>query len=160
MTLFYNPSTSNVYPITYMKSVVEVEINRPQKEAAELYADPRNNLKWMHDIARYEPLSGEQGMPGSTYRLVPKEGDRIFVATVLERNLPEELKLHLESSDVDVEVRGTFSSLSPTRTKLITEQVYTFKDAVEETISPSVKEDIKAAHRRHIEDFKRFVESH
>lgn len=141
-----------------MKSIVEVEINLPQKEAAELYADPRNNLKWMHDIARYEPLSGEEGMPGSTYRLEPKEGEMIFVATVVERSLPDELKLHLEASDVDVEVRGTFSSLSPTRTKLISEQVFTFKGAEKETVSPSVKEDIKAAHRRHMEDFKRFAE--
>jgi hypothetical protein len=141
-----------------MKSIVEIEINRPQEEVAELYADPRNNLKWMHDIARYEPLSGEQGKPGSSYRLVPKEGDMIFVATVVERNLPDELKLHLEASDVDVEVRGIFSSLSPTRTKLISEQVFTFKRAEEETVGPSVKEDIKAAHRRHMEDFKRFAE--
>jgi hypothetical protein len=143
-----------------MKSIVQVEINIPQKEAAELYADPRNNLKWMHDIARYEPLSGEQGLPGSTYRLVPKHGDMIFVATVIERNLPDELKLHLEASDVHVQVRGTFSSLSPTRTKLINEQVFTFKGEGEGTFSPSVKKDIKAAHRRHMEDFKRFAESH
>jgi hypothetical protein len=143
-----------------MKSIVEVEINRPQKEAAELYADPRNNLKWMHDIARYEPLHGEQGMPGSTYRLVPTEGDMIFVATVVERNLPDELKLHLRASDVDVEVSGRFSSLSPTRTKLISEQVFTFKAGGDETVSPSVKKDIKSAHRRHMEDFKRFAEDH
>jgi hypothetical protein len=142
-----------------MKSKVEVVINRPQKEAAELYADPRNNPKWMHDIARYEPVSGEQGMPGSTYRLVPKEGDRMFVATVVERNLPDELKLQLQSSDVDVDVRGTFSRLSPTRTKFIAEQVFTFKDGEEEEVSPSVKDGIKAAHRRHIEDFKRFAEN-
>ena len=143
-----------------MKSIVQVEINIPQKETAELYADPRNNLKWMHDIARYEPLSGEQGMPGSTYRLVPKEGDMIFVATVIERNLPDELKLHLEAADVDVEVRGTFSSLSPARTKLINEQVFTFKGEGEGAVSASVKEDIKAAHRRHMEDFKHFAENH
>jgi hypothetical protein len=142
-----------------MKSVVEVEINTPQKEAAELYSDPRNNPKWMHDIARYEPLSGEEGMPSSTYRLVPKEGDMIFVATVVERNLPDQLKLHLETSDVDVDVKGTFSSLSPTRTKLISEQVFTFQRADDETVSSSVKEDIKAAHRRHMEDFKRFAEN-
>ena len=143
-----------------MKSIVEVEIDVPQREAAELYADPRNNLKWMHDIARYEPLSGEEGMPGSTYRLVPKEGDMIFVATVVERNLPDELKLHLHASDVDVEVKGTFSSLSPTRTKLISEQVFTFNDGGDEAVSPSVEKDIKAAHRRHIEDFKTFAENH
>ena len=142
-----------------MKSIVEIEINRPQKEAAELYADPRHTLEWMHDIARYEPLSGEPGIPGSTYRLVPKEGDMIFVAMVVERNLPNELKLHLEASDVDVDITGTFSSISPTRTKLISEEVFTFKGAEEETVSPSVKDDIKAAHRRHMEDFKHFAEN-
>ena len=143
-----------------MKSVVEVEINLPQKEAAELYADPRLNSTWMHDIARYEPLSGEEGMSGSTYRLVPKEGDMIFIATVVERNLPDELRLHLEAFEVEVEVRGTFISLSPIRTKFISEEVFTFKGADEETVSPSVKEDIKAAHRQHIKDFKRFAENH
>ncbi|HEU0296080.1 MAG TPA: SRPBCC family protein [Anaerolineales bacterium] len=142
-----------------MKSMVEVEINKSQGESAELYADPRNNLKWMHDIARYEPLSGKEGMPGSTYRLVPKEGDMIFLATVVERNLPDELKLHLEGSDADVDVKGTFRSLSPTRTKLISEEVFTFKGGGDETLSPSVKEDIQAAHRRHIEDFKSFAEN-
>ena len=142
-----------------MKSIVEVEINLPQKEAAELYADPRNNPKWMHDIVQYEPLSGEEGMPGSTYRLVPKEGDMIFVATVVERNLPDELRLHLEASDVEVEVRGIFISLSPTSTKLISEEVFTFKGADDETISSSVKDDIKAAHCRQIKDFKRFAEN-
>jgi hypothetical protein len=142
-----------------MKSMVEVEINRPQEEAASLYADPRNNPKWMHDIARYEPLSGKEGLPGATYRLVPKEGDMVFVVTVMERNLPDELKLHLEGSNVDVDVQGTFRRLSPTRTKLISEEVFTFKAGADEAVSSSVKEDIQAAHRRHMEDFKRFAES-
>ena len=142
-----------------MKSIVEVEINKPQIETAELYADPRNNVKWMDDVARYEPLSGEEGMPGSTYRLMPKAGDTIFVATVVERNLPDQLKLRFEASDVAVDITGTFTSLSPTKTKFISEEVFSFKGADEESVNPSVKEDIKAAHRRHIEDFKHFAEN-
>jgi hypothetical protein len=38
--------------------------------------------------------------------------------------------------------------------------VFTFKGVEAETVSPSVKDDIKTAHRRHIEDFKRFAEKH
>jgi hypothetical protein len=91
---------------------------------------------------------------------VPKEGEMIFVATVVERNLPDELRLHLEAADVDVEGRGTFFSLSPTRTKFISEEVFTFKGAEAETVSPAVENDIKTAHRRHIEDFKRFAENY
>jgi hypothetical protein len=137
-----------------MKSIVEVEINTSQKEAAALYADPHNNLKWRHDIACYESLSGEKSMPGSTYRLVPKQENMIFIATVIERKLPDELKLHLKALDVDVDVRGTFRSLPPSRTKLISEQIFTFNDADDETVSPSVKE------RRDMEGFKSFAENH
>jgi hypothetical protein len=44
--------------------------------------------------------------------------------------------LHLEASEVEVEVKGTFISLSPIRTKFISEEVFTFKGADEETVSP------------------------
>jgi hypothetical protein len=55
---------------------------------AALWADPRNNVKWMNDIDRIEPISGELGMPGSKYRLVPKKEGMEFVATVISRDLP------------------------------------------------------------------------
>lgn len=141
-----------------MKSVVEVEIDKPLERVAELFADPGNNPKWMHDLARYEPLSGDQGMPGSTYRLVPKEGDRIFVGTVIERNLPIELRLNLEGSTVDVAIKGTFSPLSSGRTKLVSEEIFTFKGANNETVSVATQDAIRSAHRRHINDFKIFAE--
>lgn len=141
-----------------MKSVVEVEIDMPLQVVAELFADPRNNPKWMHDLKCYEPVSGVQGMPGSTYRLVPKAGDMIFLATVVERNLPNELRVNLEASTVDVAITGTLIRLSPTRTKLISEEEFTFKGSDNATVSSSVKDAIKTAHRRHIEDFKRFAE--
>jgi hypothetical protein len=143
-----------------MKSVVEVEINVPQQELAELFADPRNNPKWMHDLERYEPLSGEQGMAGSTYRLLPKKRDMVFLATVVERNLPNEFRLNLKASDVDVAITHKLTALSPTKTKLISEEVFTFKGQDNATVSSAVKDAIKAAHRRHMEDFKSFAESH
>jgi hypothetical protein len=143
-----------------MKSVVEVEINVPQQELADLFVDPRNNPRWMHDLERYEPLSGEQGMPGSTYRLVPKKGDMFFLATVVERNLPNEFRLNLKASDVDVAIADKLIALSPTKTKLISEEVFTFKGQDDAAVSSAVKDAIKAAHRRHMEDFKSFAESH
>jgi hypothetical protein len=49
-----------------MKSTVELDINAPQAQLAELFADPRNNTGWMDDVERIEPVSGELGEPGST----------------------------------------------------------------------------------------------
>src|SRR6185503_577474 len=104
-----------------MKSIVEVEIDMPLQAVAELFADPRNNPKWMHDLKSFEPVSGEPGLPGSTYRLVPKAGDMIFLATVVERNLPHKLSVHLNASTVDVAMTARMATLSPMRTKLISE---------------------------------------
>jgi hypothetical protein len=58
-----------------MKSVVEFDIQAPHDKVAALFADPGNNLKWMHDLDRCEPMTGSPGMPGSTYRMVPKKGE-------------------------------------------------------------------------------------
>ncbi len=141
-----------------MKSIVEMQINVPQQQLAELFADPGNNPKWMPDLDRYEPVSGEQGMPGSTYRLVPKKGKMVFLATVVSRNIPHELRLVLEASNVRVSITGKLIAVSATRTKLISEEVFTFKGLFNTIFGFFAHNAIKAAHRGHIEEFKRFAE--
>ena len=41
-----------------MKSLVELEIDAPQADVAELFTDPRMNVDWMDDIARIEAVGG------------------------------------------------------------------------------------------------------
>jgi hypothetical protein len=142
-----------------MKSVIELEIDVPQARLAELYADPANNIKWMDDLKRYEPISGEPGMPFSTYRVVPKKGKMVFVATVIARNLPNELLLSLDAANVTVSVKGTFVALSAARTRLLSEEVFRFKGLFNKVFGFLVQRTIKNAHRRHMEAFKRFAEA-
>jgi len=141
-----------------MKSTVEIDINAPREKVAALHADPLNNTKWMLDLERYEPTSGNQGMPGSTYRLVPKSGDMIFDVTVIKRDLPNELELKMKAPDVDVAVHAKLIALSPTTTKLISEEEFIFNG---KTAAPdiTVEQAIKSAHRQHMTDFKDFAES-
>ena len=141
-----------------MKSVVELEINVPQERVASLFTDPRNSTKWMDDLDRYEPMSGEPGMPGSTYRLVPKKGKMVFLATVISRKLPNEARLNLDASNVAVSVTGTFVPLSPNRTRLISEEVFSFKGPFNKLFGFFVQRTIRNTHRRHMEAFKRFAE--
>jgi hypothetical protein len=103
-------------------------------------------------------VSGEQGMPGSTYRLVPKTGKMIFLATVVARNMPHELRLILEASNVRVFITGKLIAVSAARTKLISEEVFTFKGLFNTIFGFFAQNAIKAAHRSHIEEFKRFAE--
>ena len=145
-----------------MKSVFETEINMPQQQLAELFANPGNNGKWMDDLGSYEPISGEPGMPGSKYRLVQKNGntEMAFIATMTARNLPYELKLTLEAPNVTVSITGKFVALAPEKTRLISEEVFTFSGLLNKIFGFVVQKDIKAAHHRHMESFKRFAENY
>ena len=142
-----------------MKSTISVEISRPQAQVAELFSDPGNATRWMHDVDRIEVISGELGQPGSKYRLVPKKGSMEFVATVLARDLPHQVRLSLDSPGVDVAVTGTFKVLSPTKTLLVSQEVFGFKGAVSRVFGFLARFAIRKAHRRHMEAFKRFAET-
>jgi len=142
-----------------VKSIVDLEINVPQQELFKLFADPRNNPKWMHDLDRYEPVSGEEGMPGSIYRLVPKKGNMVFLATVLDRNPPNELRLNLEASVANVAIAASLIALSPTKTRLISEEVFTLKGFLNRLLGPLfARNAMKTAHRNHMVDLKSFAE--
>lgn len=142
-----------------MKSTITVEINRPQAQVAELFSNPRHSTRWMHDVDRIEVVSGELGMPGSKYRLVPKKGNMVFVATVLSRDLPNQVRLSLDSSSVVVSVTGSFKVLSPTKTLLVSQEVFRFKGVVSTIFGFLARFAIRKAHRRHLEAFKAFAET-
>ena len=140
-----------------MKDTVVVRINGPLERVAELLADPSKNTSWMDDLERYEPLSGEQGMPGSTYRLIPRKGSLVFTATVVERKLPRELRLRLEASSVAVDVYATLSTLANGQTRLVSEEEFEFK-GLAKLFSVFARPAIRKAHRQHMEAFKQFAE--
>lgn len=141
-----------------MKSVVELDINIPQAELAELFADPRTVIQWMSGLEKYEPISGSPGMPGSVYRLVPKRGTFFFVATVVSRDLPHEVKLHLDSKNVTVSIAGRFFKLTEETSKLVSEEEFTFKGAFARLASFFAINAIKRAHRTQMLSFKAFAE--
>ena len=142
-----------------MRHVVRLNVGEPQERVAALYSDPRNNPKWMHDVDRCEPLSGEPGAIGSTYRLVPREGQLEFVGTVVSRRLPSEVKLLLDAPSLSVAVTATFEALPGDRTLLVSEQHYTFKGWDNKLRGFLARPAIASAHKRHMAAFRTFAES-
>ncbi|MGZ6143608.1 MAG: SRPBCC family protein [Myxococcales bacterium] len=141
-----------------MRSVYEGEIAVPKERLAALYSSPDNNAKWMDDLDRCEPISGDLGSVGSTYRFIPKPGGMAFVATVTVRNLPDEVGLILDSPGVRVSVNGKFVALSPTTTRFTSLEEFTFNGLFGRLFGFLATGAIRKAHRRHMEAFKRFAE--
>jgi len=111
----------------------------------------------MTDLDRCEFISGDRGMPGSKYRFVPKKGNMVFVATVLLRDLPNELKLDLESPSVHVLVTAKFFALTPEKTRFISEEIFTFKGLFYKLFGILAACLVRKAHHKHMNDFKQFV---
>ena len=140
-----------------MKSKIVLDIDAPPKKVATLYADPANNTSWMYEVERYEPISGKPGMPGSVYRLIPREGSMEFTATVVSR-LPNELRLRLDAQNVTVDVRGSLTTLPDGRTRFASEEVFTFKGVWNKAYGVLARPAIRKTHKKHIKAFKRFAE--
>ena len=138
-------------------SIVELDIDAPRDLVASLFADPRHSPRWMEDLERYEPISGVPGDEGSTYRLVPKRG-WVFVATVLEKSLPEQLRLRLEDSHCSVAISVTFVALADDRTRLVSAETFEFHGLWNTIVGFVAQTAIRRAHRRHMDAFKRFAE--
>jgi hypothetical protein len=68
--------------------------------------------------------------------------------------------LSLDASSVDVSVTGTFKVLSPTKTLLVSQEVFRFKGVISAIFGFLAQTAIRKAHRRHIEAFKTFAETH
>jgi hypothetical protein len=140
-----------------MRDVVEVEIAAPREVVAERYSDPANSPKWMADLKSYEPISGEQGAVGSTYRLLTTK-DMDFVATVVARDLPNSVELTLDSPGVTVSIDTKFVTLPSGGTRLVSTENFRFKSILGKASGLFARRGIRSAHYQQMEAFKRFVE--
>ena len=139
-----------------MRDVVTIDIDAPLEDVARLFTDPRVSESWMKET-RYEPLSGDQGSSGSKYRLVTKQ--MTFMATVIASDLPHASEILLEAPNVSVRVNGSFAALTPAKTRLTSEELFTFKGLAGKAMSLLARRAIRKAHRDQMESFRRFAES-
>ncbi len=138
-----------------MKDVVTIKIAAPVENVANVFANPEVSEQWMHGV-KYQPISGTPGMPGSQYRLVSK--DLNFTVTVIKRDLPNQFVMSLDDPTVHVLVTGTFKALPDGRTKLTSEEVFTFKDPKRRMFSFLAWPAIHKVHREQMESFKLFMQ--
>jgi hypothetical protein len=140
-----------------MRDVVNIEIDAPVVEVARLFTDPTQSDKWM-DNTHYEPLDGDQGSPGSSYRLTLRDANMTFKVTVLERDAPNLSRLLLEAPNVNIQIRATFVPLGRQKTLLVSDELFKFRGAVNRAFGLLAWRSIRRAHRHQMQSFKRFAE--
>jgi hypothetical protein len=142
-----------------MRSVVELELGASHKQVADLFNDPKTFPEWMDELERCERISGRAGTPGSEFRLVPKSGNLQFIAKLMASDPPYRARLILDADNVSVAVTGIFTPLSERRTRLVSEEIFSFKGVLPSVCGLLARRSIRRVHRRHMESFKRFAES-
>jgi uncharacterized membrane protein len=141
-----------------MRSVAVLEIDAPREEVAARFADPRNSPKWMADLERYEAISGEPGAQGSRYQLVSEHPNLNFMATVVERQLPDRVRLSLDAPSLSVAIEVTFSQLPAGRTRIRSVENFRFKGLFGRAMALFARSSIHSAHLRQMEAFRRYAE--
>ena len=96
-----------------MKYTLSNTINRPMAEVMQKFKDPEGVKHWMEGLTRIEHLSGTHGEVGakSDFYFLHKNKEMKITETILEQNLPRQIKFGYQSGMGYNEVELRFEEL-------------------------------------------------
>jgi hypothetical protein len=143
-----------------IKYTIDIEINKPIAEVLVQFNNSDNLSNWMEGLVSFEHVSGEARQPGAKSKLVFNMGKRTIemIETITVRNLPHEFSGTYEVKGVCNRVKHHFIPLSETITKQVTEHEFQFKGFMK-TVGFVMPGSFKNQSIKHLQDFKKFVES-
>ncbi|MBK8851960.1 MAG: SRPBCC family protein [Saprospiraceae bacterium] len=96
-----------------MKYTLSNTINRPMAEVMQKFKDPEGVKHWMEGLTRIEHLSGTPGEVGakSDFYFLHKNKEMKITETILEQNLPRQIKFGYQSGMGYNEVELRFEEL-------------------------------------------------
>lgn len=142
-----------------MKYSCEVEIDLNIDQVIKLFDNPENLREWQPALLSFEPLSGKPGYPGAKSRLKFKiaNQDIEMIETVTVRNLPHEYSGTYDSKGVFNIVKNSFTALSPTRTRFVSDQEFRFSGFMK-AVGLMMPDLFKNTSRQYLQNFKEFAE--
>ena len=104
-------------------------INKPLAEVVEKFKEPDGVIKWMEGLERIDHISGTPGKKGakSDFYFVHKGKEMKISETILEENLPEQIKFGYQSSMGYNEVEMMFEETPDGNTKQINNSYFELK---------------------------------
>lgn len=112
-----------------MKYTLSNTIDKPLNEVVEKFKDPEGVKHWMKGLERIDHLSGEPGKVGakSDFYFVHKNKEMKISETILEEDLPRQIKFGYQSSMGYNEVEMLFEELPSGGTKQINNSYFELK---------------------------------
>ncbi|HEX9979081.1 MAG TPA: SRPBCC family protein [Flavobacterium sp.] len=143
-----------------MKFTTQIEINKPIDKVVQLFDNPENLQKWMEGLIGFQQFFGVPGHPGAKSKLKFRMGSREIemIETITVRNLPHEFTGTYETNGVFNTVSNRFEKISETSTRYLSESEFHFT-GVMKVIAFLMPRTFKKQSMKHLQDFKKFVES-
>ena len=143
-----------------MRYTVSNIIDKPLAEVIEKFKDPEGAKHWMEGFQRYEHISGTPGEVGgkTDFYFLHKKGEMKISETILEQNLPDQIKFAYQSPMGYNEVEMKFEKLSENRVKQINNSYFKLK-GVMKLMGIFMKGVMKKQSLKYLDGFKHYVEN-
>lgn len=112
-----------------MRYTLSNTINKPLEEVVEKFKDPEGVKHWMEGLQRIEHISGTPGEVGakSDFYFLHKKKEMKISETILEQNLPKQIKFAYQSPMGNNEVEMVFEKLTDHSVKQINNSYFELK---------------------------------
>lgn len=144
-----------------MKFTCTIDINRPQAEVAELFANPDHLKEYQKGFISKELLEGTAGQNDAISKILFKQGKGTMelTETIVNNSLPLEFEAHYHHKHMDNTMKSKFISLSDNQTRYVTEVEYTaLRGFFPKIIAFLFPRMFKKQVQKWLENFKSFAE--
>ncbi len=142
-----------------MKYTISNTINKPLAEVIEKFKDEEGVKHWMEGLQRIERLSGNPHEVGAktNFHFLHKNKEMVIAETILEQNLPNQIKFAYESPMGYNEVEMQFEALSDNSVKQINNSYFELKGFMK-IMGVFMKGMFKKQSLKYMTAFKKYVE--
>ena len=143
-----------------MKYTISNTIDKPLAVVASKFMEPDGALQWMEGLQKIERLSDKPYEVGAKSRFHSMHKNRKFVIeeTILEQNMPHQIKFGFTSSMGYNEVEMVFEKINDESTKQINKTYFQFR-GIMKLFGPLMKGMFKKQSMKYLNAFKEFAEN-
>ncbi len=142
-----------------MRYTLSNTINKPLDVVAAKFTEPDSAMHWMEGLERSEHLSGTPGLTGTKtdFYFIHKGKEMKITETILEQNMPRQIKFAYQSNMGYTEVEMMFEKITDNTTRQTNNSYFEMKGFMK-VIGFVFKGMFKKQSKKYLEAFKAYAE--